>query len=412
MTAAAIRNDHRVINATAELRLAYPQLCRHGAIEGPDHVGTVAARCEMLGPDPRAAAARILAEMETLGLYTIEGDGAYLPAHARRPRLTAQTADLPGVSTSDPKVRAAWRTRLSRDHRNDPRLADPIFVAELWALHLRGYAPRRRPSEGVTTPPTTPPVVTPSASGEGSASSPDRDAKAPEITGDSARTEGAAPGALVTPSPVTRPPAVPRSSHPTPPKGGGNGKDGAGATARRDAPPPSRPKGHRSAEELAALDDAKLGAEALKILSRRMSLFTSLGVVGRAALGQAVRALALDELALRVIEWHWRDEAAAVRALFADDPTMKANGHLDTSSLLHGGLERAHRAAQTWWHSLSPTRRDWYLRGCPRETPRLTQVPDNDPTVVTPPALAPASEELGPGLAKTGEKAPATAQAV
>lgn len=79
-----VAQDPRVGLASPELRLVYPQIFR-ASLPGPDHVGAVVVRAQLLGADPRAVAERVVDEARRLGLLVPEGN-ALVSVHRPRPR--------------------------------------------------------------------------------------------------------------------------------------------------------------------------------------------------------------------------------------------------------------------------------------------------------------------------------------
>lgn len=84
MVSMRVARDPRVGLGSPELRLVYPQLIA-APLRGPDHVGAVVVRAQLLGGDPRATAERVVKEARELGLLVPEGD-ALVSVHRPQPR--------------------------------------------------------------------------------------------------------------------------------------------------------------------------------------------------------------------------------------------------------------------------------------------------------------------------------------
>jgi hypothetical protein len=153
------------------------------------------------------------------------------------------------------------------------------------------------------------------------------------------------------------------------------------------------PPWRRTPAQLGTLDDQEIGTVAYNAWGSSIAPPTVFkkgeGGAARRTLGALLRAAQASEHDLHVIAWHWQKAGVAVPV------TPEALTLAIVTSELQ--LSRA------WWATLTPDLQRGIERGqrpLVIEQPRLN-IPDNE---TDPPAMAPASIELGPGLARTDER--------
>lgn len=328
-----VAQDPRVGLASPELRLVYPQIFR-APLPGPDHVGAVVVRAQLLGGDPRAVAERVLREALERGLLVPEGD-ALVSVHRPRPRQ---------VLPADPVARTERQRAQARERSKRYRAKDAAPEAPPSGSVTRHANP---PLGSVTNPPVAPPSVTQSVTLPVAPKNEEQEdlvapPPSPEFPGEEGTTVAVTAGA--TPPPPPSPSRVTRHASPerdgTPPGGEGvyplpwevvAGILGGGSTGRIGvaATKPAR------ARLLAALADLEVTRDELVAMAKAAAVGKLRGQAERRVTDVGLLAPASGDATLLA---SWVNETRAIRAALERHAREEAARRRDTTPAGQGVL--------------------------------------------------------------------------